>query len=38
MPEKELSLLEVAVVVAPELGTGAAEVVGAEVLDPNLPR
>ena len=32
MPEKELDLLEVAVVLAPELGSGiAAEVVGAKV-------
>ena len=36
--EQELDLLQVPAVLAAELGAGAAQVVGAEVLDPNLFR
>jgi hypothetical protein len=36
--EQEFDLLQIAAVLAAELGAGAAEVVGAEVLDPDLLR
>jgi hypothetical protein len=36
MPQQELDLFEIAAVLAAELGAGAAEVVGAEALDPDL--
>ena len=36
MPEQELDLLEVAAVLAAELGAGAAQIVGAEALDADL--
>ena len=38
VPEQELDLLQVAAVLPAEPGAGAAEVVGAEVLDPDLLR
>jgi hypothetical protein len=36
MPQQKLDLLEIAAVLVAELGAGAAEVVGAEVFDPDL--
>jgi hypothetical protein len=38
VPEQELDLLEIAAVLAAELGASAAEVMGAELLDPYLLR
>lgn len=38
MPQQELDLLQIAAVLAAELGAGTAQVVGAEVLDPDLLR
>ncbi len=38
VPEQKLDLLEIASRIAAQLGTGAAEVVSAEVLEPDLPR
>ena len=38
MAEEKLDLLEIAAILAAELGASAAEVVGAEVLDPDLLR
>jgi hypothetical protein len=34
--EQELDLLQIAAILAAELGAGAADVVGAEAFDPNL--
>jgi len=36
VPEQELDLLEVTAILPAEFGAGATEVVGAEVLDPDL--
>jgi hypothetical protein len=38
VPQQKLNLLQIAAILAAELGAGAAEVVGAEVLDPDLLR
>jgi hypothetical protein len=38
VPEQKLDLLQIAAVLAAELGAGPAQVVGAEVLDPDLLR
>jgi hypothetical protein len=38
VPEQKLDLLQIPAILAAELGAGAAQVMGAEVLDPNLLR
>jgi hypothetical protein len=38
VPEQELDLLEIAAALAAEFGAGAAQIMGAEVLDPDLLR
>jgi hypothetical protein len=38
MPKQEFDLLEIPAVLPAQLGAGATEVVGAEVLDPDLLR
>jgi len=38
VPEQEFDLLQIAATLAAELGAGAAEVMGAEVFDPDLLR
>ena len=38
VPQQEFDLLQIAAVLPAQLGAGAAEVVGAEVLDPDLLR
>jgi hypothetical protein len=38
VPEQELDLFEISAILPTELGAGAAQVVGAEVLDPDLLR
>ena len=38
MAEQEFDLLQIPAILPAQLGTGAAEVVGAEVLDPDLLR
>ena len=36
MPQQEFDLLQIAAILPAELGSGASEVVGAEVFDPNV--
>jgi len=38
MPQQEFDLLQIPAILPAELGAGTAEVVGAEVLDPDLLR
>jgi hypothetical protein len=38
VPEQEFDLLKIATVLTAQLGTGTAEIMGAEVLDPDLLR
>jgi len=38
MPKEELDLLQIAAILPAQLGAGAAQIVGAEVFDPDLFR